>query len=381
MPGLAERARAQVLTTRLDGTDQTYLGRLGHVADLTWTDVMPGGNDQLTCTLQVPPTWRPAALDPGRLVRVIKGANVQFEGTLDEPTPGDAGWAVTARGAGTWGSLYQAVYSTWLASDIITQAAGRGLRWTAGNLGTGYLTEIRDSASLTVTDFLNLYTEPGSQVWRVHRTPAGNQLDVFPLPATPTRLLVTTAPAARTLAGYYNVIWLRYQVTADSSTAAAAYAVTSVTNAASIARHGRQETYWDVSSGGVMTAAAAQALGNAALAKYTAASWSGPFQVGPGQYLTMGGAAVDLACEHAGEVARLVLADGPYGGEVSPAPPVQFAVGKVEYRDADGTLTVTPFQSWTSDLSGITTWYTPRQPPAPPKLPSTAAAKAKAKRR
>jgi hypothetical protein len=365
------RAAAQVLTTALDGTDQRYLGRIGHVTDLGWTDVMPGGNDQLTCTLQIPPTWRPAALDPGRIIRAVKGASVQFEGTLDEPTPGDGGWAVTARGAGTWGSLYQAVYSTWTASDIITRAAGRGLRWVAGNLGTGYLTEIHDSGSMTVTDFLNLYTEPGSQVWRVHRTPAGNQLDVFPVPTAPTRLLITTAPAARTLAGYYNCIWVRYQATADSGNTAATYAVTSVTNAASIARHGRQETYWDVSAGGVMTAGQAQALGNTALAKYTAASWSGPFQVSAGQYLTMGGAAVDLATEHAGEVARLILADGPYGGEVTPSPPVQFPVGKVEYRDSDGTLTVTPFQSWTADISGITGWYTPRQPPAA-KAPTTA---------
>jgi hypothetical protein len=366
----AGRGYAQVCTLTQAGGDQRYLGRIGHVADLTWTDTMPGGNEQLTCTLQVEPAYRTAATDPGRLIRVIKGASVQWEGILDEPTPGDGGWALTARGAGTWGALYQAVYSSWTAASVISTATARGLRWVTGNLGSGYLTEQHDSASMTVTDFLNLYTEPGSQTWRVHRVFAGNQLDVFPLPTTPTRLLVTTTPAARTLAGYINVLWIRYQATADNGTTAATYGTTSVTNAASIAKHGRQEAFWDISQGGVMTAGAAQALGNAALAKYTAASWSGPFQVAPGQYLNAGGAPVDLACEHAGEVVRLILADGPYGGEVSPAPPVQFPVGKVEYRDSDGTLIVTPFQSWTADLSNITQWYTPQAPAAPAAKPA-----------
>lgn len=360
------RGFAQVCTLTQAGGDQRYLGRIGHVADLQWTDTMPGGNEQLTCTLQVSPGYRTAATDPGRLIRVIKGSSVQFEGILDEPTPGDDGWSLTARGAGTWGSLFQAVYSTWTAASIISTATARGLRWVAGNLGTGYLTEQHDSASLTVTDFLNLYTEPGSQTWRVHRTPAGNQLDVTAVPSAPTRLLITTTPAARTLAGYYNCIWIRYLATADNGNTAATYGTTSVTNAASIAKHGRQETYWDISAGGVMTAGAAQALGNAALAKYVAASWSGPFQVSHGSYLTMGGSPVDLACEHAGEVVQLVLADGPYGGEVSPAPPVTFPVGKTEYHDADGTLTITPFQSWTADLGNITQWYTPQQPAAAP---------------
>jgi hypothetical protein len=361
------RGRALVYTTAPGGGDARYLNRLGHLAGLTWTDTMPGGNEQLSAALQVPPTWRDKALDPGRVVHVVKGANIQWEGILDEPTPGDGGWQLTARGAGTWGGLYQAEWTSWTAASVISRAISRGLGWVQGNLGSGYLTEQRDPASMTVTDFLNLYTEPGSQVWQVRRVFAGQQVDVFALPTAVTRLLVTTVPAARTLAGYINVLWIRYQATADSGNTPATYGLTSVSNTASIARHGRQEAYWDISQGGVMTAAAAQALGNSALAKYTAASWSGPFTAAPGQYLTVGGAPVDHACEHAGEVAQLIMADGPFGGEVSPAPPVVFPVGKTEYRDADGTLAVTPYQAWTTDLGGITGWLTPKAPaPAKP---------------
>lgn len=356
---------AQVSTSRPDGTGTAWLGRLGHVADLTWTDTVPGGNEQLTCTLQASPRSRSTALDPGRIVRAWRGGSIQWEGILDEPAPGDAGWSVTARGAGTWGSSYQAIYSTWTAADILTQAISRGLGWVLGNTSGGYLAQRYDSGAQTVTDFLNTYTSPGSMTWRVRRGYAGNLINVFPIPVTPTRLLIATVPAQRTLAGYINCIWLRYQSTnpAAGSSASPAYAVTSVTNAASIARHGRQETYWDLSSAGYLTAAAAAAYGNAALAKYQAASWAGPFPVAPGQYRTMGGAAVDLGTEHAGEVTRVLLADGPYGGEVSPAPPVQFYTGKYEYRDRDGTATITPYQYWASDLSGIIQSLTPTQHP------------------
>ena len=367
MPGAppASHGYTQVATLNPDGTGVAWLGRIGHVSGLSWTDTVPGGNEQLQCTLQADPRYRSTALDPGRLIRAYKGGSVQFEGILDEPTPGDAGWQLTGAGAGTWGGRYQAIYSSWTATDILNQAIGRGLGWVVGSIGSGYLAQQYDSGSQTVQDFLNQYTSPGSATWRVHRTAAGNQIDVYPIPTTPTRILIATAPAARTLAGYYNAIWIRYQNNnpATGSNTSPTYAVTSVTNAASIAKHGRLETYWDLSSAGYLTTAAAQAYGNNALAKYQAASWSGPFTAAPGQYRTMGGAAVDLGTEHAGEVAQLVLADGPYGGEVSPAPPVKFLVGKYEYRDGDGTAVITPYQYWASDLSGMIQSLTPQKTP------------------
>lgn len=356
---------SQVATFRPDGTDARYLGRLGHVTDLAWTDTRPGGNEQLTCTLQVDPRTQPTALTPGRLIRTYRGASIQWEGTLDQPAPGDGGWAVTARGAGTWGGLYQAIYTTWTAADILNQAIARGLGWVTGNVGGGYLAQQTDSGAQTVTDFLNAYTSPGSMTWGVRRGYAGNLINVFPIPTTPTRILISTVPAQRTLAGYYNCIWIRYQNNhpATASATSPTYLLTSVTNAASIAKHGRQETYWDLSAAGYLTLAQAQAYGAAALAKYQAASWSGPFTVAPGQYKTMGGASIDLGTEHAGEVVRLVLADGPYGGEVTPAPPVQFYVGKYEYHDGDGTAIITPFQYWASDLAGMLQSLTPQKTP------------------
>jgi hypothetical protein len=367
MPPLAaaRRGHAQVASSWPDGTGTVWLGRIGHVTDLAWTDTVPGGNEQLTCTIQGNPRRRHVALGPGRLIQAFKGGSIQWEGTLAEPADTDGGWSLTATGAGTWGSQYQAVYSTWTAADILTQAISRGLPWVLGNVGGGYLAQQYDSGSQTVTDFLNQYTSAGGLTWRVRRGYAGNLINVFPIPTVPSRILISTVPGQRTLAGYYNCIWIRYQDNhpATASATSPTYALTSVTNAASIAKHGRLETYWDLSPAGYLTAAQAQAFGTAALAKYQAASWSGPFPVAPGQYRTMGGAAVDLGTQHAGEVARIILADGPYGGEVSPAPPVQVYTGKYEYRDGDGTATITPFQYWSSDLAGVIQSLTPTRTP------------------
>lgn len=362
MRGTAARAATMVATFRPDGTGGRYLNSIGHVAGLGWSDTMPGGAETLKCTVQAAPGHRDPALDPGRLVRAYRGASTVFDGILDEPVPGDDGWAVTAAGAGTWGGRYRAVWTAWTAENVIDAAIGRGLGWVRGTVSGGYLAEQRDSGSLSVTEFLNLIASPGSKTWQVRRTAAGLTVSVFAIPTAVTRLLITTTPAARTLAGYVNHLYARYQKTADANGKAATYDLGSATNQANISRHGRLEEFWDLSSSGVLTGTAANAAAAAALAKYTAVSWAGPFQVAPGQYLTAGGAPVDLGCEHAGEVCRLILADGPYGGEVAAAPPVVFPVGKVDYSDADGTAQITPFQSWTADWSAVLAQLAPKAP-------------------
>jgi hypothetical protein len=353
----------QIYTTRVDGTAPRYLSQLGHVDGLTYSDTMPGGAELLQATLQADPGTRPEALNPGRRVLAIRGTSIQWEGILEEPAPGDAGWAITASGAGTWGGRYRANWtSSWDASTIVDGAISRGLRWIRGTVTGGYMSEQKDPGSISITDFMNLITSPGSKTWRVRRTFAGLQADLLTVPTAVTRLLVTTIPAVRTLAGYKNALYARYQVTKDLNGKPATYALASATLPDSIAKHDRAEDYWDVTAGGVMTGAAASGLAASALAKYLATSYAGPFVVPPGQYLTTGGVPVDHGCEKSGEVVRLILADGPYGGEVLPAPPVTFPVGKVTYRAADGTLEVTPMQSWRGDFGNLLTILAPKAP-------------------
>jgi hypothetical protein len=345
------------------------------VGALTCSYALPGGPDQLSATL-IPagpggPVPRFTALDPGRIISVWRGASKVWEGVLDEPAPTSGGWALSAHGAGTYGSDFMAKYTSYAtAGQPVTTAIARTpspLRWTAPPSWPGdlWLDQPPDDASVTITDYLNNVTGPAGYTWQVRTSARGNQLSIFTPPTAATRLLVATAPQARSLFGYWTDLWLRYQASADNATsgAAATYAVTSVANTAQRARHGRKETYADLSSAGTKTSAAAQAVGAAMMARYQAASYAGPIVARPGQILTLGGTPVDLGCEQAGEVYRLILAGGGYGGEVAPAPPVTVLGGGYAYDDVAQTASITPFQYAANDLAGLLAlWVTAHTP-------------------
>jgi hypothetical protein len=343
---------SQVRTVSADGTTSRWLGELGHVTSLTYNYSLPGGPDQMTALLQVPATIRTDALNPGRQVQIWRGASCIWLGKLDEPAPSATGWLIAGHGAGTQGSDFQAIYNTWDPNDALNQAIGRGLPWVNPGISpTGvWLGQQPDSGSITITDFLNQICTYGGLTWYVGR---GNVLKVFPLPTVVTRLLVCTDPVARTIAADVNALWLRYQTSADTATAAT-YAVTQVTNPASIDVHGLMENYGDLSSAGTLTTGVAQSIGAYVLSRYNRANFAGPVTVRPGQYLTTGGTPVDLGCEQAGEVCRLVLTDYGYGGEVTAAP-ITFIVGAYEFDDVAQTATVTPFQSVSANIASLLT--------------------------
>lgn len=355
---------SQVLTTTPGGGDPRWLGSLGHVTGLQYGYTCPGGCDQLTCTLEVPATFRGAAVNPGRAVSVIRGGHQVWYGKLDEPVPTASGWTITAEGAGNFGTDFVAQYtSAWPASQPdqpINNAITRGLQWVNPGVGSPsgiWLGQAVDSGSQTITDLLNLACTRGGLTWYVSSQPGGlpgNDLAVFTLPATVNRLLVCNTPVPRTLGGDINTIFIRYNSAADNATtgAAATYAATSVTNAASIAAHGAMETYVDLSSAGVLTAGAAQAVGNHILAIYQRASFAGPFTVQPGQLLNTGGQPVDLGSEQAGTVCELILTDYGYGAEVVPGP-ISFIVGAYSYDDQTQTAQISPYQSVETSLSGL----------------------------
>lgn len=355
---------SQVVTSLPGGGDPRWLGSIGHVTGLNWSTVMPGGPDQLTCTLQVPATERVPAINPGRTVSVIRGGHQVWAGKLDEPVPTASGWNLAAVGVGNQGSDFQAYYAlTWPTGnpdEAVNRTLSRGLQWVNPGIGTPagmWLGQAPDPAAGTVTDLLNLVCSRGGLTWYVSSQPGGvpgNDLSVFPLPTTVNRLLVCNTPVPRTLGGDINAIYIRYQSAADNAAtgAAATFSLTYVSNAASVAAHGTMETYVDLSSAGTMTLAAAQGVGSSVLAAYTRASFAGPFTVGPGQLLNLGGQPVDLGCEQAGTVCRLILTDGSYGGEVVPGP-VSFIVGGYSYDDQTQTAQVSAFQSLDQSLTGL----------------------------
>jgi hypothetical protein len=352
---------ASTVTSRLPtDTTCTPLGKFGTVGGLSWSDSMPGGPLAMQCTLQpAGGLTQPQELDPGRIIEVWRGGIAQFEGILSMPTPNDSGgWDLTAQGAGTYGDNYRDQAVTWadVNSHIAyAQALTPGpLRWTKGTLSnTGlYFVDQQENASQSVTEFLNLVTKPGYYTWHVGRR---NLLTIFPVPSAPTRMLFSSSPQARALAGYVNALYAKYQVSADNADtgAAAVNALALAKNDASIAKHGRIEQEWDITGAGTMSAGTAAAWAAAAVSRYQAASWAGPIPITHGQYTTMTGVPVDIPCEHAGEVVQLVLADGPYGGEFTASPPVTFPVGKIEIDDATGSGAVSPFNVIANSLPDL----------------------------
>lgn len=358
---------SQVAVAPPGSSSWQYLGTLGLVTSLTYSFVCPGGADKLSATVMIPASYRTQLLNPGWQVRVTRGGHIVWTGRMDEPVPSASGWQITAAGDGQRGQDFRAVYtSAWPAGEpdqAINQAIGRGLPWVNPGVGTPagiWLGQAQDSGSSTIADLLNLVCTRGGLTWYANSQPGGQpgtDLSVFPLPAAVNRLLVVTDPVARSLGGDVNTIWIRYQISdASSSTSGnqqATYGTTSVQNAASVAAHGVTETNVDLSSAGVMSAGAAQQVGNYVLANYQRASFAGPFTASYGQLLNPGGAPVDPGADQAGTVVRLILTDYGYGGEVAPGSPITFIVGGYEWNDFTGKATLTPYQTVNESLSGL----------------------------
>lgn len=297
-------------------------------------------------------------------MRIYRGGSVIWTGKLAEPQPGSDGWSISGAGTGTLGANFVSKYTTWNADDPINQAISRGLPWVnpgLSGISGAWLSQKQDDASQSISDFLNLITGNGALTWYVDRA---GVLRVISIPTVPTRLLVATTPAARTVVADVNRLYVRYQATADNADTgtAATYGVTSASNAASIAVHGAMESYQDLSSAAVIGSSAAQAAAQSVLAKYVRATYAGPFTVRQGQLLTMGGSPVDIGAERGVPgVCQLLLTDSGWGGEVV-AGPVFFPVGSYEYDDTAQTATIAPLQSIASDLSSLLAAMFPAKP-------------------
>jgi hypothetical protein len=340
-----------VRTTRPDGSDPQWLGAIAHVSGLAYSFTTPGGADQMSCVLQIPPSARTSAMDPGRTVEIYRGGSVVWTGKLNEPQPSVSGWSLAAHGLGTLGTDYCAVYvplSDWTLNAPVDQAISRGLPWVNPGISAGWLAQQVDSGSQTVTDHLNMLATPSGQTWSVDRY---GTLTVFPLPTVVNRLIVATDPVARTIANDITTVFMKYEQS-DDGQGNTTYGLTDAFDQEDIDLHGPQEIYQDLSNAGVMSAGAVQAVGNEVLARYQRAAWAGPFTVRFGQLLTTGGTPIDLGTEQSGNVARLLVTDAPFGGE-SYAGVITFLIGAYSYSDDDQTAQITPYTSARTDFASL----------------------------
>jgi hypothetical protein len=360
---------ATQVATYLPGSSvPMVLGQISHVENLVYSYKYPGGADALTCTLMVPSTWKGQAIAPGNSVVAWRGGHQVWSGKLDEPTPTAGGFSLTAEGAGNFGTDFADFYTfTWPTGqpdEALNRAITRGMGWV--NPGQDsipaasqyWFGQATDPASTTITDLLNLICTRGALGWYVNSQPGGlpgNDLTIAPLPTTPTRKLICTQPVGRTLGGYINSIYAKYNTAADDATtgAAATYATLYVQNAQSVAQHGVIETYIDLSDAGVMTSSAVTQICNYIFSVYQAASFNGPFTARQGQVTTMAGQAIDLGTEQAGPMYQLVLSDFAYGGGILPSQPTTFICGAYQWDDQNEVATITPYLTIDQSLSGL----------------------------
>ena len=392
-----------------------YLGQLGHVSKINYTYTVPGGCDQLTCTLQIPPDSRSDAVNHGRILTAHRGSSCIWEGQLTSSVPTPTGWNLTANGVGTYGTNFGAWWqaglgptsgsSGWFPDGPVDFAIARGLRWVNRGIGRPagiYTGPTQDAGSMTVTDFMNLLCTGGNYTWELvqpasaSRWPPGPwELTVYPIPTDqsgnplqagppqkvqigvinggkwkrfdlilskprkpPDLFLINTNPVARTIANDYNTIILKYEATPDipatstKKAQAATFAETFVDIPGSVSIHGRLEFYLDVTNAGAMTQAAAQAIGKNVLNKYVRANFATPFNVQPGQLVTPGGVPVDLGLNWAGQICSLQVRGEAAGGEVGFAP-LTFMIGNYVYDDDTQTATVTPYQNARTDIQSV----------------------------
>jgi hypothetical protein len=374
--------QSQVITTNRDGSDVRILGQEGDVQALTWSSALPGGDAAMTCSLAMEHRFRTPATRVGRLVEVHRGG-VRWRGTMAEPAPnGAGGWDVTAQGEGTYGNNFRATSGGGVAGGTpasadtaVGDAMRRGLRWDRDNLDAAGIdtTQLFERGSRSITEALNAFCDGGTLTWAVLPRPWADrgQVAVFPLPsaATPTRLLVTADPAARTLGGYYDSMVLRYQSSANDA-ATATYNLAQQPNPLvpnpQTDLYGQLEGYADYSSGGQMSLPQAQLRANGILAAYQATSYSQAFSATPGQVLTLGGSPVDLGTERAGEVYQVIFSDLGAGGEVTPGDQITFLGGGYTWDDVAQAARIEPYHFIASDFSSLVSLMAP-----PPVMPSS----------
>jgi hypothetical protein len=328
---------------------ERWLGQLGIVSGITYTWNNPGGPATFGCKLLCDPHMRHTGLTPGRVLTVWAGGSEMWRGTLDEPTPADDGWTLSATGIGSAGNdavAYDNPSNAYFAQQEVEAAIARGaLPWkSADTYPLVWATAERGSISITDTvDFVARFSNGGR--WTVD---VNGQLD-FPAAFTQhTRFLAANTPGGgRTLEAYANALVAKYQI-ADQS-----YGYRSRFNQKSIDKHGRREEFVDLSSAGITTAANVDAALDAMIARYGhRARWSGSFACARGMVLLRGGVPEEPCAVRPNNMFRMQIIQPDFGGEVE-ANELQFVGGETSYDADSDVVTITPQESARRSLQDV----------------------------
>lgn len=337
----------QIYTEARAGGDRRYLGAIGLVSGVEFTTQIPGGDATFSCFLDTDPARHHAALRAGRLLTVNIGGR-RWRGQLDQPVPGTP-WQIQAIGVGSMGQQFPAVPSTgsnaYDLPHVVANAISLGLPWVGGaSLPTA---GSAPSGSVQVDAAMSAVGRALGQIWTID---ANGNAAMGAVPTAPTYVLQTGQPLVTTTDGFITYGWARYQ---SSSTATALISYAYAAAEAIFGRFGATSVL-DLTSYGVISSATALSY----LTAYVQAN--GPrlktaqdISAAPGQLLTPGGVAVDIATVRAGCLVQLQSFALNREVVVAPSGPISVLIGKTKYAGDTDTLTLTPLGDSRHDLISL----------------------------
>lgn len=335
-------SRLCVFTEQVGGGDRIWLDSLAVVQGLRYSNTYPGGACTASWQMNLNARAQHRAWAPGRLVGITAGASTIWRGALDNPQRGTV-WQFQAIGSASDAKRFLAIPGTsgnaLNLSEILPNANTRGLGWT---LPGSYpsITSTSPSGSMYVDEAIAevIASQSTPNYWQLD---AKFNLTIAAAPTSPSNILLATTPGGgRTLDAFVTDVTVVYQ--------SATGVISTQTVSATSRPFGRFEAELDITAQGLIPDAQAVSAGQAYLAQNGArAKFTDAFTVTPGQLLTMGGQAVDLATFGPGGLFNVILTDPDSAGEVTLAQTVQCLAGFTDYDVDSGVLTL-----GTTDYSG-----------------------------
>jgi hypothetical protein len=324
-----------------------WLNDVGPWGGLSYSTKWPGGCDEATVTVYLPPTFRHPALSQGKRFEVMDGSSCVWLGQV-----GHVDWStgeVTADGLYAAASRFPSLAADGTASAragvAVDQAISRGAPWS-GRSGFPTLT-IADAESTnglnTVAQVLDAAADESGLRWAVFED------GIVAMSADPTSPKWQIAPGLVEL-GQDDTEFATQLVVRYFDSGTSSYTTLIKADSTSVAMYGVVEQPVDLTGWGPMTASKATAKANGILAKGRARlGWTNSVTVGPYQLKTMGDLPADLSMVKAGQVVR---AHGIYDAR-NLTPYRDLVIGKCSYSPGDGTVTLEPVDTQPQTLADV----------------------------
>lgn len=349
-------SRHQIYLESPGGGDRCWLGLLGQVSGLQWSQSWPGGPEKASCKFWRDARYNHRALTQGNRVGISLGPGRALNGRLARAGRGDP-WELEFDGLAVMGNDYIADAPTsgnpFNLNESFDAATGRGLPWVRRvSLPTGFgdpSSSGGDVERVTVAAALSRVLPESGRSWRVD---TDGTLVLDTLPTTVTHQLLTADPGGgRTVAGYVSAL----QVVFNNS-ATGKVGTVWVRNAAAEARRpDAVEQVLDVTSRGKMTSTVATQIGQAKLAVLgpQRTPWADSMRFAKGMIRNAYGTPVDPAAVRLPILARLLLIDPDHPAETNYSAITDLWVRRITYFDDTDTIDLEPLDLAGSDLKSL----------------------------